>query len=144
VNEVGVAYTDGVAVPVPRRSGDEIDDESGDESDDESLRLRLDRARIESLLASKDESDDESDESDDESGSSDDSSSETVEHQRRLWQADANKADKEATYKQWVGRQPARKKTEAAIKNRRRLVSMAMAARARSHELCSDQRSERS
>jgi hypothetical protein len=50
-------------------------DESDDEIDDESLRLRLDRARIKSLLASKDESDDESDESDDESDSSDDESS---------------------------------------------------------------------
>jgi hypothetical protein len=43
------------------------------------------------LLASKDERDDESDESDDESDSSDDPSSETVEHQRRLRQADASK-----------------------------------------------------
>jgi hypothetical protein len=84
VNEVGVACTDGVTVLAPRFSGDESDDES----DDESLSLRLDRARIESLLVNKDENDDRSDESDDESDESDDSSSETVEHQRRLRQAD--------------------------------------------------------
>jgi hypothetical protein len=94
---------------------------SDDESDEESLRTRLDRARIKSLLASKDESDDESDESDNSSDSSDDSSSETVEHQRRLRQADANMADKEAKYKRWIDGNKAKKKAaagEAAVQER--------------------------
>ena len=88
LEKVGVAYTDGFSVLVPRHMGDESDDEI----DDESLRLRLDRARIKSLLASKDESDDESDESDDESDSSDDES---------------DSSDDESSGKQWNRGAPA-------------------------------------